>query len=185
MKKLLKWGAIGLVALIVLVKMFGGGDDKPAADAPAGSAAPAAKAPAGDAGSKDAPLAIGQPVAMKDMTWTVAAASDKGQALESPIKSLSTTGKFVQLEATVQNTGKDANYIEAPKIMDAAGREFDTHSEGFMFVQDDQRCILEKVNPGMSKACAWIYEVPADATGLMAAVKSGAFSAAQYVALGQ
>lgn len=110
---------------------------------------------------------------------------DLGQTLDSGnqfIDNLTTTGRFVRVDFTIKNVGTDASFVDAPKIVDATGREFDTKSEGSSFLEDDKKCILEKINPGLDRPCSWIYELPADASGLTIAVRDNMFGSAQFLA---
>lgn len=192
---------LGCCGLFAISSMMSGGNkpasvaDAPAADAPAGDVA--TDAPAAEEATEApeeeptaAPLAaIGTMVKVgKGAEWTVTGAEDRGQTLESGntyIDSLTTSGRFIFVAATTKNVGDDADYINTPKIVDSQGREFDSKTEAMFVVEDTSKCILEKLNPGLDKACAWVYEVPADASGLKLRLSAGMFSDPVDVDLGQ
>ncbi|MBK7781502.1 MAG: DUF4352 domain-containing protein [Ardenticatenia bacterium] len=167
------------VLTITMTAATCGGSDKGATISTAvPGGAPAVDAPAdapADKPAEPAAAKIGDAVAFDDTTWTVTAAENKGQKLESDnqfIKSPETTGAFWQVEVKVANTGSDAYMIQKPKVVDDKGREFDTSSDALMIL-GDKACLLESINPGLEKSCTWIYEVPADAAGLGLAIKPG------------
>lgn len=190
-----------LVGLWLLGAIFGSGDDgQPVADAPA----PAADAPVADApASTEEPAAteapgtevpptsapgIGVSVDVGDHAWMVHAAEDKGQTIASGnqfVPDLQTTGKFLVITAGVLNNGDDSFYITAPKVIDDRDREFENKGDAFMLIDEAHRCLLEEVNPGLQKDCAWIYEVPADAAGLKLRVAGSLFDSPVDIDLGQ
>lgn len=191
------WIVLGLVAFgcIGIFALSGGDDDKPspvvATAVPEGAEAPAdAPADAATEPPAAAPAAakIGDSVIVgDDRLWTVSAAEDRGQLIESGNEftdDLTTTGRFVFVAATIKNEGKDAFFIDVPKIVDGQAREFDHASGDYAFIDEAQQCILEQLNPGLDKTCAWIYEVPADAAGLKLKVGGALFDTAVDIDLG-
>lgn len=87
-----------------------------------------------------------------------------------------TSGKFIQLQVGVINSGKDLASITSPKLIDSQGREYTDAStelsawipEGFEFF------LLTNLQPALPKVFVFLYEVPADATGLR--LKVGVFN---------
>lgn len=181
------FGCAGLFALL------GGGNDDARVTAPSEPAGgDEAAAPTDEPAEPAAPAAmskVGEAVKVGDSrVWTVVSVEDRGQLIESGnqfIEDLTTTGRFLYITATIENTGDDAFFIDTPKVVDSREREFDHNSDGVMLIPDDSRCVLEELNPGISRTCAWIYEVPADATGLGLKVGGALFDKAAVVDLGQ
>ena len=69
--------------------------------------------------------------------------------------------------------------------MDASDRQFGAFDNGYMFVPDELRCALAKMNPNLPIACMVIFEIPADATGLKLKVTSqAAFGDEALISLG-
>lgn len=191
---------LGCCGLFAISTMFGGGDEPsqpaasvPPADQPAGAATSAsAKEEPTEAPAEEptaALAAIGALVKAGDSAeWTVTGAEDRGQTIESGnqfIDNLTTTGRFIYVSAMTKNVGDDAHYIDTPKIVDSQGREFDNKSEAMFVIEEASQCVLENLNPGLEKACAWVYEVPADATGLKLRLSAGLFDDPVDVDLGQ
>lgn len=199
-KAMIGLGALALCGVCSLMARTGnkGAKDtaKPAAQATAaeGSATASGDATsdvpeptdAPDVGSKESPAGIQTPVGENDGTvWTVGAVKDEGQKIDSGnqfIPSPTTSGKFLHMVVGIRNLGKDSASITAPKLIDSTGREFDANSEATLLIKQDRQCLFETINPGLDKACEWIYEVPADASGLMLEVHPGGmFSSPQYL----
>lgn len=194
---------LGCCGLFAISSMMGGGDtpapattaDKPAADNPAADVAtdaPAAEEPTDAPEEEPTAVAlakVGELVLVGDRSeWTVTGVEDRGQTLESGnqfIDNLTTSGRFILVSATTKNVADDADYIGSPKVVDSQGREFDSKTEAMFIIDDVQKCILEKLNPGLEKACAWVFEIPADASGLKLRLSAGLFGDPVDVDLGQ
>lgn len=149
----------------------------PAANAPGSTAAPAKAA------------AIGEAVKVGDeATWTVTKVTDLGQELKSDnqfIDPVKTSGRFLQVDATIKADGKDGFTILSHKVKDSQGREFDTKSEAMMVIDGLESCTMTTVNPGLEQACNFVYELPADATGLMFMAAGGFTDSDVPISLGQ
>lgn len=178
-------------ALSLALAACGGSSPTDAPDTSAPDAAPvteATEAPAPTEAPAAAPgVGVAVPVGASHV-WTVASVEDRGQTIESGnqfIDNLTTAGRFLLVKATVENKGADAFYVEAPKVVDSAGREFDYNSDAIMIIDSAEQCALEQVNPGLSKGCTWIFEVPADATALRLKVAGGLLDSPVEIDLGQ
>lgn len=159
--------------------------DAPAADAPKPTKAPKPTA-APKVGSLDAPAPMGEPVTVGDGQWTITAATSHGATLTSDNQfqdDLTTAGQFIRISATINNGGKEALSVSSPKVVDSGGREFDATSDAYMWIEDGERCVYENLNPGLTKSCVWIYDLPADATGLALALTDGMFGDPVYAAV--
>lgn len=185
-----------MLALVLILTVAGCGGSSPT-EAPAEPGAPPAateavaeaptEAPAEPTEAPAAAAGIGVPVAVGDSEWTVDSATDKGQTLDSGNEyspDLTTTGRFIQVDLRIKGTGSDPVSITSVKIKDSQGREFGASSDAIM-ITGDKSCVLETVNPGLEAACTWVYEVPADATGLALQASTGLFGSAVPIDLGQ
>lgn len=157
---------------------------KNATDTPEPTEGPTAtKAP--DIGSEDTPAGIQTPVGENGASaWVVGALKDHGNTINSGnqfIPNLKTSGKFLQLAVGIRNLGDDAYSILPPSLVDAAGREYEPRTDAFMLISDERKCLLESINPGIDRACDWIYEVPTDATGLLLRVQPSFLGKARYI----
>jgi hypothetical protein len=123
---------------------------------------------------------LGETVTLGKTRWKVDAAEDLGQTVASGnmfIDDLTTTGRFVGIGLVFANDDADTAFVPEPAIVDSAGRVFEPSSDAIMIIDSGVQCILEEVNPGLTKECYWIYELPSGATGLKLRVKSSSFFA--------
>ena len=177
-----RWLALPAAALCLLLTLACGSGSG-AASRPAPTAAPASDAAAAapvviDAlpvATKAAPAAygVGQDVQVDQVRWKIVAAEDAGQTLKSdnqftPDKK--TSGRFVRVRFELENLSKDMLTFAGLDLLDGQGRTFKSSSDAFAFIPDDERCVLENLNPNVAKTCTAIYEVPANAGGLQAQV---------------
>jgi hypothetical protein len=174
-------GCGGLLLIVLLIGLFA-----PSPPATPATVAPAAVDSGGDAESApvddeqpaaaeaedegEQVFAIGTAVSVPPFGWQVESAEDLGQQLTSDnqfIDPMTTSGRFIRVNVGVLNDGDDATMVLlAPKVVDSRGREFDPASDAFMHIPTEMNCALENLNPGIATPCVYIYEVPADATGL-------------------
>jgi hypothetical protein len=182
-------GIFGVLVICGIIGALSGGDKDATTTQPTDQAAPAqaaevkqtevvAKAPAATRTpvptKTPVPLpVIGDDVKVGDITWKVLTAENLGQVLKSNnqfIDDVKTSGSFVSVRYQVTNGGTAATYYTAPDLLDSTERKFSSSSNVLFFIPDDEQCIFEELNPGISKTCQAVYEVPADAKGLTAKV---------------
>jgi len=145
---------------------------------PAGAGAPTQSAPAAAPaapGPTDGPtiFAVGQDVQLAEVRWTIRAAEDLGQTLKSDnqfIKDKTTSGHFVRVQFDIENLSKDMLTFAGLDLVDDQGRTFKGSSDAFGFIEEEQHCVFENLNPNVAKTCTAIYEVPTNAAGLKAQV---------------
>lgn len=160
------------LTLAAILAACGGSSSAPPANSGAGAAptkeaaAPAATEMPPTAAPTEAPAAVGSDVTVGGVVWKITKAEDRGKEIKGEFTSAKTTARFVWVEGTVTNKGTEQISISGPKVKDSTGREFETSSDAIMVIPNDKSCVLENANPGISKECIWVYEVPADATGL-------------------
>ncbi len=125
---------------------------------------------------------LNEPVQSKDVTWTVTGAKSRGSVLKgsqsrypSFQESKTTTGKYIEVEVKVENTGDDLASITAPTLVDSKDRKYTNASDVSAWIPADKDfMILTNLQPNLPKSYVFIYEVPADAVGLQ--LKVGVFS---------
>lgn len=116
---------------------------------------------------------IGADVKLGNITWNVLSAKDMGNTLKSDnqfIKSLTTSGRFIAVRYKVTNGGTSELYYQSPDLVDTAKRKFGSSTDAYHWLPDEEECLLQKLNPGITKTCQAIYEIPSDATGLAAQI---------------
>ena len=102
--------------------------------------------------------AVGDKVTVGDASWTVNEAILRDSFSGNGI-SAKPSGQFLIVQAQVTNNGSKAESLVSPKVTDAQGREFETSSDGKVIVANDQNCVLERINPGTSQNCTFVYDV--------------------------
>ena len=116
---------------------------------------------------------IGQDVIVGDVRWKILEAKELGQELKSDnqfIDAKTTTGKFILVRLEVENRKTEAATYAGINAVDDKGRTFETYNEKFGFVEENEACIFEQLNPNLAKTCSEIFELPADAKGIKVTV---------------
>lgn len=119
------------------------------------------------------PPTVGQDVNVGEIRWKFLEATDIGQELKSDnqfVESKTTGGKFVKIRFEIENLGTEAVSFTGIEILDSKGRTFKPYQDRLFFIEDSEQCILLQLNPNLTKTCAEIFELPADATGLKISV---------------
>ena len=125
--------------------------------------------PAEPANPEPAPATIGQDLTIGQVRWKVLEAKDLGQELKAEfLEPKTTSGKFILVRFEVENQKSEALTYAGIELVDNKDRTFDNYSEQFGFIPDGESCVLEQLNPNISRTCSEIFEVPADAAGLRA-----------------
>lgn len=104
-------------------------------------------------------------VKVGDVNWTVTDAYTKTSLAGAFGGTETTQGKFVVVNVTVENLGKDMKTMSNLTLVDSQGREFTSSSSSFKNLGAEQLYILENLNPNLPYTFADVYEVPADAEG--------------------
>lgn len=126
-------------------------------------------------GTRETAFAVGQEFAVGDMAYTVLEAKDAGptvQALDSfsgPITA-DGGGTFIVVRYTVKNNGKSGASLDKFVLEDDQARVFGHTTTFGAYVPEEEHCTLEMMNAGLSETCQDLYQVPADAKGLMGKV---------------
>lgn len=146
----------------------------PPADTAAEDPAPT-EVPADTPTPEPAPEAftIGQDVIVGDVRWKILEAKELGQELKSDnqfIEAKTTSGKFILVRLEIENRKTEAASYTGINAIDDKGRTFEVYNEKFGFVEEDEACIFEQLNPNLTKVCSEIFELPADAKGIKVGV---------------
>lgn len=125
--------------------------------------ATATKAPATVAASGGEVIKVGE------VSWQLIEAESLGQTLKSDnafINDLTTKAQFIRIKFMMENSGKETITYTGINLVDADGRSYKPSSDAIMLIANDEQCILEQINPGITRHCTVVYEVSADATGI-------------------
>lgn len=125
------------------------------------------------AAEEKAAFTVGQDVQVGAVRWKFLEAVDLGKELKTDnqfIEAKQTSGKFVQVRFEIENQGTEAKSYAGIELVDSKGRTFKRYGEAIGFIEQAELCILEQLNPNISKTCTEIFEVPADAAGIKASI---------------
>lgn len=188
MKKILKWGGIAFVGLIVLgiiVSALGGGkEEKTGGSNQAKQASTEVK--------KENSVKVGESLQVGEVKW-VAENPQKTAEIKSSneyIAPAKANGVFVIVDLTAELTGKDSGTVDSTqfKIVDSKGRSFDATTESDVFVAIDSKNLifLKQVNPNVPVKGKAVFDIAADATGLKLQIKDLRFGSDEkgFVELG-
>ncbi|NQV89347.1 MAG: DUF4352 domain-containing protein [Parcubacteria group bacterium] len=149
----------GIGAVIIFFIFIGaiGGDSSPTSNT--GSS--------GDSNKSEATVSysLNDEVTVGEVKWVVTDAYSKTSLSGAFGGSETTQGKFIVINATVENLGSDMKSTSNLKLVDNKGREFTNSSSSFKNLGAEQLFILENLNPNLPFTFADVYEVPADAEG--------------------
>jgi hypothetical protein len=117
-------------------------------------------------------VSIGEPVIAGDVTWTVTDARRANQLRQQGVsKQFAKTGQgdFVIVDFDFANNGNDAITLdnESLALIDSEGRESKPSAEEFLYVPEDRRIFLERINPGVARQGEAIFEVAPGASGFL------------------
>lgn len=177
MKKVLKYGAIALVVIIVLAIIGGSGDTDTSSTDEVVNNQSSTRDETGDNESLTETdnevmvYALNEDVIVEDrVRWKIISAENIGQTLQSSnqfIDDETTTGKFIRIKGEVENVSGEQLSFSAPKLVDSQEREFSEFSSSFSFIPEDEQIEwYDNFNPNITRAFTEIYEVSSDAEGL-------------------
>lgn len=111
-----------------------------------------------------APVAIGVPVDVADVQWTVLAAKQANQ-LTSEFSS--ENGNFVIVDVRFLNNGNEAVTLDSASLalIDSEGRKSEADPDKFEFIPEGKDLFIDQVNPGVSKDGQAIFTVAPEASG--------------------
>lgn len=187
MKKLLKWGGIGLVVLIVIAVVASAGKS---GDNPSSNSNNASNTSNGNNQSETQTVAkINEPVTDSDLVFT-ATAVETAKTLGNQYTKKDAQGTFQIITLKIENKGKETKTVDSSMITltDSQGRKFDRSIEGQTakgMSQGKVDLFLQQVQPGLNVTGDIVFDVPDDATGLKLLVKGSYFGKGQEIDLGK
>lgn len=111
---------------------------------------------------------IGTPLTAGDLERTVTGATQATE-LVSQVGEFGTnkTGNFVIVDFVVTNNGSEAVYVPSGSLvlLDNRGREFQTDTDAFEYVDPSKNILIEQIDPGVSGEGQVIFSVAPDASG--------------------
>ena len=186
MKKILKWGGIIFVILIVIGVVAGAGKS----NNPSSSTNNAANTASGNNQAETKTVAkLNEPVTDSDLVFT-ATAVDTSTTLGNQYTKKDAQGMFQIITLKIENKGKETKTVDSSMIAltDSQGRKFDRSIEGQTakgFSQGKVDLFLQQVQPGLNVTGDIVFDVPKDATGLKLLVKGSYFGEGQEIDLGK
>jgi hypothetical protein len=128
------------------------------------------KQKSGSSKAKQAAVAIDEPVIVGDVTWTVTSAKQSRQLTQQGVTKQfadNKQGNFVIVDFDFTNNGSDAITLdnESLALVDSGGSESKPSSDDFLYVPENRRIFLERINPGVTRQGEAIFEVAPGASG--------------------
>jgi Domain of unknown function (DUF4352) len=170
--RLVVFGCGGLLALgfliLVIAALVAGSNQETAVEENKEQAGEEEAGSGGGAQEEDEPTAaIGETLAVGDVSWTVRTA---GQAttLQDPFGQ-TREGTFIVVDVNFQNNSDRAVTLDTNSmtLLDSEGQESRADPDMFLFIPPEQQLFLETVNPGVVKQGQAIYTVASGASGFM------------------
>jgi len=154
------WFWLIVIILIVMVKACSDGGD---------TSKPASNTTKTNTAAKEAEKVykIGDNIAAGKINVIINKCSEKSEFKSNNqfIDSVKTEGKFIVVDAKLTNNDSEARTIDTNmfKLIDSKNREFNVYDKvELMTLLGDKYLFLESVNPGMSRAGTFVFEVPKD-----------------------
>jgi len=163
-------GCGGLLALLLLFvacsALLGGGGDENQETASSEDK----KKKGSKQKAEEETVAIGQPLAVGDVEWTITdvrIANELVQPGLSPKNAKSTQGSFVIVDFNFTNNGSEVVTLdnESLALVDNQQRESKTSADTSIYVPQERRLFLERINPGVAREGTAIFQVAPDASG--------------------
>jgi hypothetical protein len=160
----------GCLVLLVLVLLGFAGCFALLSNSGGGGGSTSGSSNAEDSKAKQAAVDIGTPITVGDVTWTVPNARQENQLVQQGVsqKNAKTEqGDFVIVEFDFMNNGSEAVTLdtESLALIDSEGRESKPSPDTSLYVPQDRRIFLERINPGVTRPGEAIFEVAPGSSG--------------------
>ena len=178
MKKVLKWGGIGLVILVAIAVIAGSGGDKSGNQSSTGSDSKASS------DNKQADTAktygLNETVQDGDLAFTVTGV-EKVETLGNQFTKKDAQGTFYVVTMKIENKGNKTATFDSSmaKVTDDQGREFERSIEGQTakgMAQGNVDLFLQQIQPSLSVTGDLVFDLPADMQNPMLVVKGSLFA---------
>ena len=174
MKKILKWGLIGFVVLIVIGAIAGAGksDNQSSSNSNSGSNG-------GSQAETVKEYGLNEAVQDGDLAFTVTNV-ETAQTLGNSFTQKNAQGTFDVLTLKIENKGnKTATFdTSMAKVVDDKGREFERSIEGQTakgMAQGNVDLFLQQIQPSLSVTGDVVFDLPSDVSNPMLLVKGSLF----------
>jgi len=179
MKKILKWGVIAFVVIMIIGAISGGGKNT--------STTNNSGTTKSDIKKEETVAKINDTVTDKDLAFTATSVST-AKSLGNSYTKKDAQGTFYIVTLNIKNVGKETATIDSSmlKITDSQGRKFDRSIEGQTakgLSQGKVDMFLQQVQPGLSVTGDIVFDLPDDATDLKLLVKGGLFGTEKQISL--
>jgi hypothetical protein len=196
-----KWWGIGLIgfgALVLLVAIFGGGEDTTATDEPATTpTAEATEAPADEPATDEAeseeepteeaaPAAgVGDPVRDGKFEFTVTDVETGVGEVGNEFLSSEAQGEYTLISMKIENIGDEAQTFFSDNVtgIDSEARELSSDSEATLYANENNSGWIDEINPGNSIEVIVAFDVAKGATLEAIKVQDSAFSGGAEISL--
>lgn len=179
MKKLLKWGGIGLLVLIFLGAIAGGGDDKGSSST--NNSATDSSSESSDKTTETPKMAgLNETAQDKDLAFTVLKV-DTAKNLGNSYTQKTAQGMFYIVTLKIENKGKETASFDSSmaKVIDDQGRSFDRSIDGQTakgLSEGNVDLFLQQVQPGLSVTGDLVFDLPETIESANLELKGGFFS---------
>lgn len=180
MKKMMKFGCLGIIGLFVLLIVIGalvGGEDNETSN-------DKTDAEVKDDGKKDegkkeeskkeeeVTVGVGQPLTVGDVTFTVSGVEDKTVLGDQYYSEKPTDGAvYKMIYMNIENKSKEALTVDSSFFnLEVDGAEYSPTTSTVLI---EEMFFLEQINPNLSKKGTLIFEVPQGAGNMKLHVQTG------------
>lgn len=179
MKKILKWGVIAFVVIMIIGAVSGSGKNTTTT-----SNSGTTKT---DNKKEETVAKLNDVVTDKDLAFTATNVT-KVKSLGNSYTKKDAQGTFYVVTLNIKNVGKETATMDSSmiKITDSQGRKFDRSIEGQTakgLSQGKVDMFLQQVQPGLSVTGDIVFDLPDDATDLKLLVKGGLFGTEKPISL--
>lgn len=180
MKKLLKWGGIALLVLIVIGAIASNGSNSSNNSTSQSNTQTTQTANNTQQNTASAVVGLNQPATSDDLTFTVTNVA-KAQTLGSQYTKKDAQGTFYIVTVKIENTGKKTVTFDSSmaKVVDSEGREFERSIDGQTakgMSEGKVDLFLQQIQPSLSLTGDLVFDLPTTVSNPQLLVKGGLFS---------
>jgi hypothetical protein len=183
MKKILKWGLIGFVVLIVIGAIAGAGKS----DNQSSNSNSNAASNGGSQAESEKQYGLNEVVQDGDLAFTVTNV-ETAKSLGNSYTQKNSQGTFYVVTLKIENKGNKTATFDSSmaKVTDDQGREFERSIEGQTakgMAQGNVDLFLQQVQPSLSVTGDLVFDLPSDISNPMLLVKGSLFGKGAKVKL--